>query len=563
MTKISSIGSVRTIVEVLLEKGLSQVILSPGSRNAPFALSFTAIEDFDCHSVLDERSAAFIAMGMAQESGKPVAICCTSGSAMLNYAPAIAEAYYQHIPLIVLTADRPNEWIDQGEGQSIRQRELLDGVTMKSFHLTVENDADDQWFNQRLVAEAIEVATAQVAGPVHINVPLREPLYELAERTPLPARSLKRIHVKPQLDVTDRLSLSSIWSGAPSILILVSQGKHPAGLIDQLRKLNDDPRVAIVTETTGNVQHLGFVCAIDRTIESFLGTDEEANYVPQLLITIGENIISKKLKNLFRKHRSRVHYHWHLADKVMDTFQTLTHVLPVRADAFLGKMAEIEAVESESQFGVEWRSRFFLNEQLHEEFVQNAPYSDLKAFEHIVSMVPDGANVQMGNSSVVRYFQLFNQLQNVEYHGNRGVSGIEGCVSTAVGAAMNADGLVLHVSGDHAFRYDSNALSSARPENLRIIVINNGGGNIFRIIQGPGNHSASDQYIEAQDDRSVQKLIEYHGVEYLQAKDLESLDAALDSLFDHQRTNCAVLEVFTPRELSPEVLQEYFAFMRQ
>ncbi len=561
MTEISSIGSVRTTVEVMAEKGIAQIVLSPGSRNAPFVLSFTAMEEFECISMLDERSAAFAALGMAQQSGKPAVICCTSGSAMLNYAPALVEAYYQGIPVIALTADRPDEWIDQGEGQSIRQRSLLDGVVLKSFHLTGEQDADDQWFNQRQVSEALEIALRD-GGPVHINVPLREPLYELKPRTANPRKGFKLPVTQNSLSVTDQLSLVSMWSGAASIVILVSQGKHPAGLQDALKVLCDDPRVAVLTETTANVQYGGFVSCIDRTIESFIGTDEEINYVPELLITIGENIVSKKLKSLFRRHRSKVAYHWHLGKMVMDTFQSLTHVLPVAPDELLRKMSATESAVDDGRFGMEWRSRFLLNEQLHQSFLETAPYSDLKVFETILDFIPDGAQVQMGNSSVVRYFQLFQQFATVKYHGNRGVSGIEGCVSTAVGAAINADTMVLHISGDHAFRYDSNALGMAKPANLRVIVINNAGGNIFRIIPGPTRHEASDQFIEASNDQSIEKLVRYHEVDYLSASDLPSLEQGLEELTKPSRNRCAVLEVFTPRELSPEVLKAYFEEMR-
>ncbi len=169
----------------------------------------------------------------------------------------------------------------------------------------------------------------------------------------------------------------------------------------------------------------------------------------------------------------------------------------------------------------------------------------------------------MGNSSVVRYVQLFNQIRNIRYFGNRGVSGIEGCTSTAVGAAQASDALTVLVSGDQAFRYDSNALAVKEGiEKMRIIVINNGGGNIFRIIDGPSRHEASEAFIEKKDEASIAKLVGYHGVDYLSASNLAELDQALGDLFAVERNGVAVLEVFTPRIESPEILKSYFKALR-
>lgn len=561
MNEVSDIGSVRTVVAQLYKRGITDVVLSPGSRNAPFILSFNSIDAFSCHSVLDERSAGFIALGMAQQSGKPAVLSCTSGSAVVNYAPALAEAYYQRIPMVLITADRPAAWIDQGEGQSMRQTNALSEVVAKSVHLVEEQSDIDAWHNHRLANEALEIAIRE-QRPVQINVPLSEPLYNTA---PLELEDISSIrYAELRKDVSGEVfeDLNIQWVTAKRIVILATQGANAEKLQSVLSKFHDDPRVAIVTETNANLYHLGYISCIDRTIEAFIGSKNEAEYIPDLLITIGGNVISKKLKAMFRRHKEQIVNHWHLGSELMDTFQSLTQWIDVDPATMLGRLEPVQSVTGEG-FGTKWKARFFEAEQRHEQFVQDSPYADLKVFSMITQSIPDGSVLQMGNSSVVRYIQLFNQLRGVRYYGNRGVSGIEGCTSTAVGAAMASDRLVTLISGDQAFRYDSNALEMAMgQQNLRIIVINNGGGNIFRIIDGPTRHEVSEDFIEKKDEASIQGLVDHSGIAYRSANDIDSLLEGLDDLFSPDRSEPMVLEVFTPRIESPEILKAYFGALR-
>lgn len=554
---ISDIGAVRTLVDVVLAKGIEDVILSPGSRNAPFALSFTALKQFHCQSILDERSAGFVGLGIAQQRKKPVILCCTSGSAVLNYTPAMVEAYYQRIPLIALTADRPAARIDQGEGQTIRQFGAMQQFVVKTVQLVEEHREEDTWLNRRLVSEAIEWAKL-MARPIHINVPLSEPLYNLKDWHPTISPKLRIAQGSHSFEPSLLAELTETWKRVEKIAILVTQRADTVECLDALIQLNNDPRIAIITETTSHLYHLGFVACIDRTLAAFLGKKEEEKYVPDLLITLGENIISKKIKGLLRKHSNKIEHHWHFGDDVVDTFEALTILLDGHPRPVLEVFAGIE-VKSESRFGLMWRQRYFEMEIAHNEFVLTAPWSDLKAFEILLDMLPEQTVFQMGNSSVVRYVQLFSPVSRIHCFGNRGVSGIEGCTSTAVGAAQASDGLVVFVSGDQAFRYDSNALAVKHGyDNLRVIVINNEGGNIFRIIDGPEAHDVTSTYIEKHDASSIQGLVRHYGIEYLSATDGDSLVEALEDLLSPTRDKCAVLEVFTPRLSSPEVLQAYF-----
>lgn len=560
MTKISSIDSVQTLVQLAELKGVRNVVMSPGSRNAPLILSFTANEYFNCHSVLDERSAGFIALGMSQASGEPTILSCTSGSAVANYVPAVVEAFYQHIPLIVITADRPKHLIDQGEGQSMRQEFFMDGHTVGSYNLVQEQGDEDAQYNERLINEAFERA-ANLSGPVHINIPLAEPLYETVDQPTRSPRDIKMLSPKARLGEDALTSLESIYSDSKNVLVLVSQHGGIAGLQEALVQFGNQKKVAVLTETTSNVGDLGFVSCIDRTLEIFLDRDNEVDFVPDLLMTIGENIVSKKIKNLFRKHKARVNHHWHFGAEMRDTFQCLTELISADPAATLRGLDKVKGHTSE--FGMLWKNAFYQAENAHKEFLAGAPYSDLKVMELILDFIPDGTSLQMGNSSVVRYVQLFNQIRSIEYLGNRGVSGIEGCTSTAVGMSILLENTTVLISGDQAFRYDSNALSLKEDtKDLKIIVINNSGGNIFRIIPGPTDHHVSDEFIEKEDATSIKTLVEYHQCEYQEATDLESLENGLEWLMNTSTSTGAVLEVFTPRIDSPEVLKSYFSTIK-
>lgn len=558
--EISDIGSVRTLVDVALSKGIEDVVLSPGSRNAPFTLSFTALDEVHCQSVLDERSAGFVALGIAQQKRKPVVICSTSGSAVLNYTPAMVEAYYQRIPLVAITADRPSARIDQGEGQSMRQQGAMDNFVVKTVQLVEEHRAEDEWLNRRLVSEAFEWAKLK-GRPIHINVPLSEPLYQTKLWTPTQQPKLSIEQGSHAFSPELKLRLREAWKQAERIAILVTQSSDAEACLEPLKRLNEDPRVAIITETTSHIHHLGFVACIDRTIAGLTENEEAESYVPDLLITIGENIISKKLKAFFRKNKEQIKAHWHFGDDVMDTFEALTVLLNGHPRPILDDFAELE-VKSESRFGIRWRQRYFKMEGYHDAYLSGVEWCDFKAFQWIMDFVPEDSILQMGNSSVVRYIQLFSPLPRVRCFGNRGVSGIEGCTSTTIGAVQGANKPVVFISGDQAFRYDSNALAVKEGiDRLRIIVINNGGGNIFRIIDGPEQHEVTDAYIEKHDPGSIEGLVRYHGVDYLKATDEESLEHGLLELLSAERTSCAVLEVFTPRMESPEVLKAYFPYL--
>jgi len=556
--------TISSLVEICVQKGITKIVLSPGSRNSPLAIAFNRHPQIDCYVIVDERAAAFFAMGMAQQTQQAVAIACTSGSAALNYAPAIVEAFYQRIPLLVLTADRPVEWINQGAGQTIQQRDIYKNFILKSYELTQEakKGTDDLWYNDRQINEAINLAHFPKKGPVHINIPLREPLYDLVKKTTHQPKIQEVIKIKNTLPDEVFEKLKTEWQQAKSKLILCGLMEKNQTLNAVLEELSSDPSVSVLTETTANVFSEKFNSCIDRLITT-IEKKEEKKFVPDILITIGGAIISKKIKALFRKTSPKEHWHFDTSGKEMNTYQSLTKTIPIRPEYFFKKLTEENSNKNyiKSNFQKTWKNRDNQTRNQHNKFLKKVKYSDLKAFEIILKNIPTGSNFQMGNSSTVRYVQLFDQREDIFYNSNRGTSGIDGSTSTAVGAALASGKSTTLVCGDLSFFYDVNALwNPYLPSNLRIIIINNSGGGIFRIIPGPSTSDELDDYFEVTQERTAEPFAKMYNLSYQKADSIESLEKVISSFYK-KRKRAGILEVFTPRKENDKVLKAYFNFL--
>lgn len=553
------------MASILAGKGITHVVVSPGSRNAPVIIVLNQTGHFRLHSIADERSAGFYALGLAQQTGNTVALLCTSGSAALNYAPALAEAFYQKIPLLAITADRPPEWIDQGDGQTIRQLNVFSNFIRKSFNLpqSIENPGN-RWHFERMVNEAADRCLFPVPGPVHLNLPLAEPLYDLQPAAPgQKANIISLAGNKTLLSDSALEELAGIWNASPAKLILAGQlhpNNKPGKLLD---KLAGDPTVAVFTESTSNLYRDGYTGCIDRTIEG-LNENNFAEYRPGILLTFGGAIVSKKIKALLRKMKP--HHHWHINadpdDFHLDTYQSLTLTLPVQPETFLEQIVPYIRF-TEGSYANLWHKRNALHLKNHKAFAEKVPYSDFRVFDTILSHLPAETHLHLGNSTPVRYAQLFEAASRFPNWSNRGTSGIDGCVSTAAGAACICPHPVTVITGDIGFFYDSNALwNTSLPGNLRIILINNGGGNIFRVIPGPDRYEELEEFIEMKHQFTAEGIASAFGLRYYKACNIETLEKALNAIFTEQPDDGPVLlEVSTPAETSAGVLRDYFKFI--
>jgi len=544
----------QSIIEICHAKGIQHIVISPGSRNAPLTIGFTENPHFTCYSIADERCAAFFAMGIAQQTKKPVVVVCTSGSAVLNFYPAVAEAFYSQIPLVIISADRPKDKVDIGDGQTIRQENVLANHTHFNANLTEEASEE----NDYKINEAFNKAFSKL-GPTHINAPFEEPLYETITVSSVDTMISTLGKVYRHIPLEDIIASTNIWNTSTKKLILV--GSFEPNKIDErvLQHLSNDSSVIVMTETTSNLHHPSFLNTIDSIISPF-DEEEIRAFQPELLVTFGGMIVSKRIKTLLRDFPPD--NHWHIDRlRAYNTFGCLTFHFEANPNDFFNQfLPYTKYIESSYKaFGLELKE---YRKQKHDTYIATIPFCDFKAFENIVKLMPKQLHLQVGNSSSIRYLQLFSMPETVPVYCNRGTSGIDGSTSTAIGAAVATEQETLFITGDVSFFYDSNALwNNYIPKNFKIIILNNGGGGIFRILPGHQENELFHTYFETAHCLTAEQLAKMYRFQYRQASNEESLNSVLPLFFAEQEQP-QILEIFTPTYENDGILKQYFKELR-
>lgn len=538
----------QSILEICKAKGLTQIVISPGSRNAPLTIGFASNPEFKCYSIADERCAAFFALGIAQQTKKPVAVVCTSGSALLNYYPAVAEAFYSQIPLVIISADRPHDKIDIGDGQTIRQENVYANHILYNANLTEEASQE----NDLKIADAITLAEVK-KGPVHINVPFEEPLYETVSEisvTPIISEmTFENANFEEDLN-----SFASQWSASKKKLVLV--GVNEPNAIDETITtiLANDPSVVVMTETTSNLHHPNFVNNIDTIITPFTDEDFKA-FQPDILLTFGGMVVSKRIKAFLRKYRPKAH--WHVDTlRAYDTFGVLTKHFETNPNEFLKSFLP-KTTSTSSDYNENMQELKALRKEKHDLYLSKIPFSDFTVFEKIIPNLPKNSQLQISNSSAIRYAQLVDIDPTIAVFCNRGTSGIDGSTSTAIGAAFASGQETILITGDISFLYDSNALwNTYIPKNFKIILLNNGGGGIFRILPGHQETPVFNTYFETSHCLTGGHLAKMYQFDYFTAKDETTLEDSLKGFYASEKPS--ILEVFTPTLENDKILLQYF-----
>lgn len=540
---------------ILHRQGVEHVIISPGSRNAPLINSFFREFGNACISIVDERSAAYAGLGMASYSKVPVVLICTSGTAALNYAPAMAEAYHQGVPLIALTADRPPEWIDQQDNQTIRQPGIYAPNCKASYSFPVEIGSEaERRHAQRIANEAYNMAVSQRQGPVHINIPLREPLYE---EIPAPGE-ITCIAMAGSVVFNDPGDpYEKIWREAGHILLVAGQQAYNPRLSQLLERMAEDTRVCLIGEPSANLKAEGMI----ENPELLLAVQENnRDFDPDLLIYFGGQVVSSRLKHFLRC--GAVKHGWFIdpAGRHVDTFNHLSCVMQADPVHFFEWLSRIECVKV-TEYSRHWHD---LKEQA-DKVLQHAgmkiEYSDLGVMQRLTASLPENALLFAGNSSIIRYLGFFSPRCK-EIFSNRGTSGIDGCLSTATGIALATPDTVIALVGDQSFVYDSNALwNRSLPDNLKIVVINNQGGGIFGMMEGPSSSPAYRSFFEAHHPAEIAKFSEAFNVSYSACRSYRDFDDTFKPFLQHKGP--AVFEIFTPREVNPAVFRTFVSQLKK
>lgn len=545
------------IPEICKAHGIRHVVCSPGSRNAPLLLAFHHQEGIETHVAVDERSAAFIALGMSQHLKEAVAMVCTSGTALLNYAPAVAEAFYRAIPLVVISADRPLEWIDQDDSQTIRQPGTLSNFVKNSYDIPpADGSSETEWFANRMINDAMITALTGRRGPVHINVRLREPLHFHPDYS-MKCRTIKAVTRSESLNESDREEISHALKGR-RILFVFGCAMKDERTEKLARKLRALPQAWVMSETVSNVWLGDNHSKIDTVLTTLTESDKQ-NLRPDLVITFGGALISRLLKTFLREYPAKEH--WSVGDchTTVDCFRTLSRRIELEPAEFLQMLTENIDPDPGSDYRQHWENKVANAIATHESYISGIPWSDMKAFETILKYIPQRYSLHLSNGTAVRYAQLLTIHNQYETFCNRGVSGIDGSTSTAIGTATVSDHPSVLLTGDLSFSYDVGALSfHETPDSFTIIVFNNQGGGIFRFIGSTSSlpQDNLERYFCAFPTVDYSALAQAYGYEYILSEDESSLKDAMIHI-DDPRKRKLLIEVRTDGVLSAEILRNY------
>jgi 2-succinyl-5-enolpyruvyl-6-hydroxy-3-cyclohexene-1-carboxylate synthase len=547
------------IASICATKGINHAVLCPGSRNAPLVLAFTRHPDIKPRTFSDERSAAFIALGLAQNLKQATILLCTSGTAAYNFAPAVAEAYFGQTPLIIFTADRPAEWITQMDGQSIHQAEIFGKHVKSSFQLPQDYEhPDSKWAINRMVNEAINLSLQEPKGPVHINAPFREPLYPKTDVTWSYSDPVRVIEEHPPgYKLTDAHEdiIDANWMKYHHVLLVAGQQNLSAENLEALTTISKNHRIPIVGDIISNLHPID---AVIRHADLFLSQASHAvkmSLAPDLLITFGGSIISKQVKNFLREHPAKTHWHIQCAGPVADTYQSVTRIFSTNTTeffTFLGSLPRPESFENQKQenYCNLWEVEERRAVRTLESFFPQKDFAEFELVHEILNHLPATCNLHLANSMSVRYANyigLKTNNQQVRVYSNRGTSGIDGCTSTAVGHTLATPTPNILITGDLAFFYDRNAFWHNYPlPDLRIVLLNNHGGIIFKMIDGPGTVPESEEFFVTRQQLNAKKLCEEFDFDYLKLDNKRKLKNLMKDFFDFDgRTKILELETDT------------------
>ena len=548
------------LVDILSQMGVEEAVICPGSRNAPLMLALARHPKIHCYSISDERSAGFFGLGLVLASKKPVILCCTSGSAGLNFAPAVVEAFFQELPLLIFTADRPAEWIGQWDGQTIYQKELY-GKHVKQFIDFPTDALQEADYYIDLGVGAYQQTSAEPKGPVHINIPISEPFYP-SQGEPLPLSSLpilsandlskldKDTNVKP-------IDLNTYFDPKKTHSILITVGQRPFNALenDYFKQLTLWG-IPVIGDATANLPE---ECQVFHDL--ILANEAYwSDLKPDLHIHFGKSFVSKRIKQFLRREKPNQSYLIHPNPIGRpDPFQSLTGVIPMDTLQFL------QEFKLTGQQINPWQPLSQNIASIQAEYFDQANFTELHIYNDLIKKIEnlDGVKVHVANSLAIRYVNWTSEhFAQTEVFSNRGTSGIDGCLSTAVGASQKTSKLLISILGDVAFQYDKNAVwNQYVPNNLRIIVFNNAGGGIFRNLDGAKDLPELAVFMETQQNFTAKNTCLDAGIKYYSARSLEEWNAIAAQFFK-QAQEGALVEIFTNSIDNADELKKYMDLFR-
>ena len=526
------------VVTMLKAQGVRHIVISPGNSHNPLVRSVDEDAFFKTYCITDERSAAFFAIGIAQEIQAPVAIMCTSGTAACNYITGVTEAYRRNIPLIVITADKHPYFLNQLEDQMINQPPLFKDITKHAVSLPEILDDKDDWCCRRLLNEAFLEMNHHGTGPIHINVPISYGMFAVGDV--FTTKELPSINIIRRFDChTEPQQWGKLFTSlrGKRILFLCGQdlsfNAEAQSLLDQISKgfncvLGKDPLSNLHLERSISLEKI----------------QHKARHItPDVVITLNGSIAANLKYHLKSPHVPFEHWLVHAKGTVADPYRKLRYIIEADTLSFLRIMANYIPETPESGYFEEMKA-------IENSFVlPELPFSQAYALQQFLEKAPKDCILHIGNSSTIRLSQFFHYHPETKVFCNRGVNGIDGCMSSFIGHASCTDKICFLLIGDLTFFYDMNALWNRYVgKNVRILLFNNGGAALFHYNQGVQNFPSLNENVAAEHAATAKGWVESAGCQYLSAANEQELQTAMENFVAPDSDKPIVLEVFTQKE---------------
>lgn len=546
----SNYKSVQLLIALLKKYNIRNVILSPGGSDIPIIHSLEMDEYFTCYSVVDERSAVYFGIGIAQAKNEPVACVCTSGTAVSNYLPGMTEAFYQSVPIIAITADKSPYFTGQIETQKIEQFNIFGSVSKKSVELPQCNTPDEIWYCERLIKEALIASFHHGKGPVHINIPIAGSYNEYNIKELPNVRAVDIINCEVFNDAGKEFI--EILSNAKKILIVVGQN-----IIFSEEDIYDIEQFYAKYNCCISVEHLSNLkcdgCVFTYPVTETGNTQDIL--IPDLVISLGNNVASYGLKPFLRKNNIKFN-HWAIDEggRFRDVFTGLSAIFECSPAYFFKYFVNHAPVDIKNNklYYEAWQTK------ISGIVIQEFDFSNFYVAQRLVKIIPDNSVLHLAILNSTRIMQFFELNKNVRVFSNVGALGIDGCLSTYMGQAASTNELAFCVIGDLSFFYDMNAAGIRHlGKNVRIILLNNGGGAEFQFFMDKKVLPTLDNFICAEHRKIAKGWIESLGFDYYSAKNKVELDSIFET-FINESDSPKFVEVFTSMENDSNISKEFY-----
>lgn len=544
------------IIALLKKYNIKHCVLSAGSRNVPFVHSIEEDPFFKCYSVVDERSAGYFALGLAQELNEPVVISCTSSTATCNYWPPVAEAFYQKVPLIVLTSDRNPSMLGQWEDQMIDQVGMYDRHVKKSVNLPIINDEDDEYYCERLINEAFLELNHNGKGPIHINIPMKAYNNSFNVKQLPDVKRIERIGIETIENEWEKKA--ELLKKSKKIMVVCGQASYVSEKLKReisefFRKFNS----AIIVEYMSN---LNFEKGLNLNIvmdARYATTKKVSEFIPDIIVSYGGNVFSGIKEQLRKVYKDTEHWLIQEDGKVVDLFKALTTIFECTPEYFFEKMNSYSTNQKNDEVYYN-QLKEYINNVVYPEF----EYSHVYAIKEVVERIPEESILHLSINDSIRITNFFKLKNNIKVYANIGTHGIDGCLSSFLGQAIASEKNAYLIIGDLAYFYDMNATRLRHiNKNVHILLINNEGGSEF-YFNRMWKNEASDLHTTARHKTKAQGWVESNKFEYLSAYNKETLQEALERFFDSNNEKPVFLEVFTEMKKDSETIYNFFDLSR-